>query len=65
MYSNGDMIFMGLFVGVICSLLNLMIGFLWGESREEKRVKAQEKEVEQQKMWKEYLSALKEGKNGR
>jgi len=65
MYSNGDMIFYCVMVGVFCSLLNIFIGYIWGELRAEKRVKGREKEAEQQKMWKEYLSALKEGKNGR
>lgn len=58
-------VFAVVMIGAALLGFGLFGGFIWSELKAERQVKAQEKEAEQQKMWKEYLTALKEGKNGR
>jgi hypothetical protein len=51
--------------GFLFSLLSLMVGFIWGEKSSNKKREAEEQKEKQQKMWKEYLEALKGGQHER
>lgn len=65
MYSNLEIFCMSAAVGVFFLLMGLLFGFLWGESSYEKTKKAEEQADRQQKMWNEYISALKGGSYGK
>lgn len=58
MFSNLEIVVLSSTIGVFCLILGLMFGYMWGELSTEKRAEAREKEEEQHRMWKEYLSSI-------
>ena len=52
-------------IPVMTLVFGFILGMFKGESIVEKKIKADEKEVDQQRMWKEYIGALKEGNHGK
>lgn len=48
--------------GVLFLMAGLLFGFIWGFSNAETQYQEEKKKLEQQKMWNEYINALKGGR---
>lgn len=62
MYSNAELFAHVVAFGFLFIIVGLTFGFLWGQTSSDKKREAEEQKEKQQKMWNDYLEALKGGK---
>lgn len=62
---NDHSLFLMVFTGVVFFFVGFYFGYSWCEVYFAKRREAEEQELEKQRMWNDYLNALRGGKNER
>jgi SNF family Na+-dependent transporter len=65
MYSNFEVTCFSSAVGILFFALGLLVGSIYNEASTEKKRKTLEQEEKQQKMWNEYINAVKGGQYGK